>query len=129
MVLTLATPVKKFFEKLEVEEVIVPADKGELHILIGHSPILTTLTEGVLSYRTNGETKKVAISWGYCEISGEEIQVLAEIAVGPEDIVKADVEAEIKASEKLIADGMDPVDLEKELSKVKQGHAKLNTIQ
>lgn len=129
MVLTLATPVKKFFEKLEVEEVIVPADKGELNILIGHSPILTTLTEGVLSYKTNGEMKKIAISWGYCEISGEEIQVLAEIAVAPEDIVKADVEAEIKASEKLIAEGMDPVDLENELSKVRQGHAKLDTIQ
>ncbi len=129
MFLTLATPVKKFFEKLPVEEVIVPADKGQLDILIGHSPILTTLTEGVLTYKTNGKIKKIAISWGYCEISGEDIQILAEIATAPEDIVKADVEAEIKASEKLIEEGMDPVDLDNELSKVRQGHAKLQTIQ
>jgi len=128
MHLTLATPVKKFFEKLEVEEVLVPADKGEINILEGHAPLLTTLTEGVLSYKVNGEFKKIAISWGYCEVSAGDVQILAEIAVAPENIVESEVKEEIKVAEKLIEDGLEPEELDEKLSQVRQGRAKLEAI-
>ncbi len=63
--LTLVTPNKKFFEDKEVEDVLVPGFVGELNILPGHSPLITTLNPGVMKYREKGssEYKSFAISW------------------------------------------------------------------
>ena len=71
----------------EIDEVSVPAFRGLLDILPGHAPLMTTLEPGVLTYRLKGEEpKKVVISWGYCQISPEGVNVLAEMVTNPEEI-------------------------------------------
>jgi F-type H+-transporting ATPase subunit epsilon len=86
--LTLVTPAKKILEKAPLKEVKVPAHRGELEILQGHAPLITTLEAGVLSYTLADNTEqRVAISWGYCEVtSSGEINVLAETAETKEEI-------------------------------------------
>ncbi|RME18337.1 MAG: ATP synthase F1 subunit epsilon [Bdellovibrio sp.] len=88
--LTLVTPEKKVFSDKEVEEVIVPGEKGELDILPGHAPLITTLKAGILRYRLKGSTEfnKAAISWGYCEVYPEGINLLADTIELPEEIDK-----------------------------------------
>ena len=78
--LTVVTPEKKFVTDLEVEEVLVPGFRGELNILPGHSPLLTTLSTGVLMYREKSSDTfvKLSVSWGYCEVNPTKILVLAE---------------------------------------------------
>lgn len=79
---SLVTPEKKVVENLEIEEVIVPAFRGELNILKGHSPLMSTLSAGVLKYRPLGAEKfeAAAISWGYLEVNPSGVTVLAETA-------------------------------------------------
>ena len=87
--LTLVTPQKKIVEGAQLKEVFIPAFRGEIEILPGHAPLITTLTEGVVKYRIDGteELKAVAISWGYCEVTVEgEVNILAETAETPEEI-------------------------------------------
>jgi F-type H+-transporting ATPase subunit epsilon len=86
--LTLVTPEKKLVAGEEIEEVFVPAYRGELNILPGHAPLMTTLSTGVLRYRLKGQSalQPVAISWGYCEVSPEGVNVLAETAERPGEI-------------------------------------------
>ncbi len=86
--LTLVTPTKKILEGAELKRVFVPAFKGELEILPGHAPLVTTLSAGVLKYElASGETKPVAISWGYCEVTAAgQVTLLAETVEAPEDI-------------------------------------------
>lgn len=88
--LTLVTPLKRLLSEVEVEEIIVPADRGELNILPGHSPLMTTLRAGIFRARLKGETafKSAAISWGYCEVSPTGVSVLADTAEWPEEINK-----------------------------------------
>jgi F-type H+-transporting ATPase subunit epsilon len=83
MVLTLVTPAKKLLEKVPSTMVRIPAHRGELEILPGHAPLITTLSAGVLTYVLKGSSEevRVAVSWGYCEVTGAgEVNVLAEIA-------------------------------------------------
>ena len=89
--LTLVTPQKKLLSEVEVEEIIVPADRGELNILPGHAPLMTTLRAGIFRARLKGETefKSAAISWGYLEVSPTGISVLADTAEWPDEINKA----------------------------------------
>jgi F-type H+-transporting ATPase subunit epsilon len=86
--LTLVTPDKKLVTDEPVAEVIVPAYLGELNILPGHAPLMTTLTTGVLKYRLAGQDRFTcaAISWGYCQVFPGGINILAETAETAEEI-------------------------------------------
>lgn len=103
--LTLVTPEKKLFTDKPVDEIFVPAFLGELNILPGHAPLMTTLNTGVLRYRPQGsnELQYVAISWGYCQVNPKGVTILAETAEVPEEIDLERVEAAIKGSEQQLA--------------------------
>lgn len=83
MTLSLITPEKEILKELEVTEVLVPGKTGELGILPGHAPLVSTLTTGTLKYYTKSIPKgtTVQIHWGYCEVRPNKIIILAE-AVG-----------------------------------------------
>jgi len=82
-----ATPERKIVADLELDEITVPGQLGELNILEGHAPLMTTLEPGIVRYTLkNGEKKKMAISWGYCQISADGVTVLAESAALAEDL-------------------------------------------
>ena len=119
--LNLVTPEKKIVAGAEVEEVFVPAFRGELNILPGHAPLMTTLTTGVLRYRLRGESEmhRVAISWGYCQVSPTGINVLAETAERPDeiDLARAD-KARTSAQEKLMSGQLGEAELAKFQNKV-----------
>ncbi len=51
--------------EVAVESVTLPGSEGELGILPEHSPLVTTLDTGVLSYSSKGETRALAVHWGY----------------------------------------------------------------
>lgn len=86
--LTIVTPEKKIIELQPADEVVVPGEMGELQILEGHSPLLTTLSSGILKYKLNSssETKKLAISWGYCEVFPGGVNIMAETAESANEI-------------------------------------------
>ena len=86
--LSIVTPSKKLITDTEVEEVFVTTYRGELNILEGHAPLMSTLDTGVLRYRmkSQSELHEVAISWGYLEISHDRISILAETAETSQEI-------------------------------------------
>ncbi|RMF41969.1 MAG: F0F1 ATP synthase subunit epsilon [Deltaproteobacteria bacterium] len=79
LTLELVTPYKRVLSA-EVDEVTVPGSMGELGVLPGHTPLLTTLKIGELSYRDGGETYHVAVNWGYLEVEEDRVNVLVETA-------------------------------------------------
>jgi F-type H+-transporting ATPase subunit epsilon len=119
--LTLVTPEKKLVAGEEIEEVFVPGYRGELNILPGHAPLMTTLSTGVLRYRLKGETTlhRVAISWGYAQVSPEGVNVLAETAERPEEIdLKRVAEARKAAQDRLSSGELTETEIEKYQNKI-----------
>lgn len=112
----------------ELEEITLPAFKGELNILPGHAPLMTTLTPGILSYKLkNGESRKYAISWGYCQVSEKGVSVLAETVTTANEIVTNKVQESLKAVEnKLIAESLDDVDWKKTQLEIARLRAQLD---
>lgn len=104
-ILTLVTPQKKIVEGAPLAKVFVPGFRGELEILPGHAPLITTLGEGVLKYKLEGSSdlKAVAVSWGYCEVTAKgQVNILVESAEAPEDIdLKRAEETRLESLEKL----------------------------
>ena len=69
-----------------VDEVTAPGTVGEFGILPGHTPMLTTLKIGELSYRDGGEIFHLAVNWGYVEVEDDKVTVLVETAEPADDI-------------------------------------------
>lgn len=108
--LSLVTPEKKITLDQEIDEVTVPAFAGELNILPGHAPLMTTLEAGTLRFKTKGssEATKFAISWGYCQVSPDGVTVLAESAIQAHEIEIKVVEDHLRAHEaKLGSESLD----------------------
>jgi F-type H+-transporting ATPase subunit epsilon len=110
MKLSLLTPEKKIVMSQDVEDVLVPGHKGELHILPGHAPLMTLLSTGIMRWRMKGSTEysKMVVSWGYCEVNPEGVIVLAENSFANEEIDAESFRTEITTLEtKLVSESLD----------------------
>jgi F-type H+-transporting ATPase subunit epsilon len=83
--LEVITPEKIALREM-VDEVIVPGTSGELGILPDHTPLISQLKTGVLSYRQGADKKLVHVSGGFVEVLPDKVSVLADIAERPEEI-------------------------------------------
>lgn len=83
--LQMVTPYKKVLAE-EVDEITAPGTVGEFGVLPGHTPLLTTLKIGELSYRKGNEVFHVAVNWGYVEVENDNVSVLVETAEPADEI-------------------------------------------
>ncbi|MCA1850714.1 MAG: F0F1 ATP synthase subunit epsilon [Acidobacteria bacterium] len=83
--LEIVTPERRVLAE-SVDSVNVPGAGGELGILPGHTPLISQLQTGVLSYQQNGVTHRLHVSGGFVEVNDDRVSVLAEIAERPEEI-------------------------------------------
>jgi F-type H+-transporting ATPase subunit epsilon len=106
--LSVVTPEKRIVTDVEIEEVLVPGFRGQLDILPGHAPLITTLSTGILKYKLKGASnyESVVVSWGYCEVHPEGVSVLAETA---ESLAEIDRQRAEEALRKAQARLMDPM--------------------
>ena len=83
--LDVVTPARRVLAE-PVDMVTVPGLGGELGILPGHTPLISQLQTGVLSYTKEGRTFQLHVSGGFVEVNEDRVSVLAEIAELPEEI-------------------------------------------
>lgn len=90
--------------------VTAPGTIGELGILPGHRPLLTSLGIGKLEYSTgSGEPQRLAINGGYLEVADDKVIVITETAETPEEIDVERARAALKrATAKLAELSNDP---------------------
>jgi F-type H+-transporting ATPase subunit epsilon len=91
--LEVVTPQRKVLE-VQATEVRLPGTLGEMGVLPGHTPLLTTLAIGQLTVIGDDGEQPMAIFGGFAEVLPDRVTVLAGGAEGPEDV---DVEASKKA--------------------------------
>ena len=77
--LKIITPEKVLLEE-DVESVEAPGVDGEFQVLAGHTPFLTGLNIGPLSFSKHGKKTVASISGGFCEVMPKETVILAPAA-------------------------------------------------
>ena len=79
----LVTP-EKLVRSDDVHMVVVPGVEGELGVMAGHAPLMTTLKDGDLKiYRTAGAAfDTIRVTGGFAEVGDKGLTVLAESAEG-----------------------------------------------
>jgi F-type H+-transporting ATPase subunit epsilon len=106
--LEMVTPYKRVLSE-EVDEITAPGFVGELGLLPEHTPLLTTLKVGDLSYKKGSETFHVAVNWGYLEVENDTVTVLVDTAEPADEIDLARAEAALGRAEEALK-GLAPED-------------------
>jgi F-type H+-transporting ATPase subunit epsilon len=77
----LVTP-ERLVRAQEVYMVVVPGSEGDMGILGGHAPVMTTIRDGnVKIYLSDkGEPEIIAIKGGFAEVTEKGLTILAESA-------------------------------------------------
>ena len=86
MLLQLVSPERMLVEE-EVDEVQVPGRNGYMGILPGHAFLLSELAPGgVLTYRSGGGEKVLAVYGGFVQVQPNRVRILADAADRKEEI-------------------------------------------
>ncbi|MCU0303175.1 MAG: F0F1 ATP synthase subunit epsilon [Thermoanaerobaculales bacterium] len=83
--LEIVTPSRRVVEA-EVDEVRLPGALGEMGVLPGHIPLLTSLAAGPLTYFAGSQVTRYAVRGGFAEVLPDRVTVLAAVAEAPADI-------------------------------------------
>ncbi len=77
----------------DVSSVIVPGEEGQFEVLPGHSPFLTMLGTGLLTFTTGGKDVHLMVSKGFCEVDRDKVSVMCEEFALASEVDKAGEEA------------------------------------
>ncbi|KEO83337.1 F0F1 ATP synthase subunit epsilon [Tumebacillus flagellatus] len=85
MPIEIVTPERKVYENA-VDLIVARGADGDLGIMAGHVPVVTTLKVSHLRLKNDGQEITFAVSGGFLEVKPEGVSVLAEAAEMPEEI-------------------------------------------
>jgi len=85
LTLEIITPSRAMLNET-VDSVSVPGESGELGILPGHTPLISILKTGVLTYTKGGTTERLLVSGGFVEVGDDRVAVLADVAERADEI-------------------------------------------
>ena len=80
----------------EVEAVLLPATEGDMTVMPGHAPVVTTLKAGFVvatDHKNHGE--RVLVRGGFAEINATGVTVLAERATPMQELTPEKIDHEI----------------------------------
>ncbi len=79
-----------------VDAVILPATEGEMTVLAGHAPTMTTLKTGFLVVTDSpGNGMRILVRGGFADINPDGLKVLAERALPAEELTHEILDNEI----------------------------------
>lgn len=62
------------------DDVVIPAQEGEIDVLPGHAPFLGMLGTGVLRFIAEGKTHRLMVSGGFVEVDNNRVVLMCESA-------------------------------------------------
>lgn len=114
----------------EVDEVTLPGGKGEVGILPGHLPLMSTLEVGILKYAAGSTEHRLAVNQGFFEVLGDEVRIVTETCETTEDVDRSRAEAALKrARDRLDAATRDAdadVDMDRAMGAIQRATARLD---
>ncbi len=99
----LVSPARLLFSG-DVVSVQIPGAEGEMTILPGHAPVLSTLKPGVVTIQKDTGTDKIFVRGGFAEVNAQGLTLLAETAIPYADLDGAAIARQIKDAEEDVAD-------------------------
>lgn len=117
-------------ERLLVSEqavaVVIPGTDGEMTVMAGHAPLMTTVKPGVVKVQlASGTEDRYVVFGGFADVLPEGCTLLAESATAVKDLDREDLARRIQDAKEDVADSKDDV----ARSRAEQFLAHLSTLE
>ena len=109
----------------DVDVIVAPGEDGELTVLAGHAPLLTTLKPGEMLVTAEGDVSYIAISGGFLEVLANKVIVLADTAERSDEIDIDRAEAALKRAQDAVIDKPEQVNLSMALASIRKSQARV----
>jgi F-type H+-transporting ATPase subunit epsilon len=87
----------------QVREVTAPSVDGEFGVLPGHRPLLAALKTGIVTYKEDGETHRIAVGAGFVEVADDEALILTDHFMREGDVDPVRARLELKEADEALA--------------------------
>jgi len=104
----------------DVDQVDLPGAEGDMGILAGHAPLVTSLRPGIVTIINGGAREPVVVVGGFAEVSPAGLTILADQAMPRADFDTAMLASEIKDAEEDVADAADGAQRDKLARRLEQ---------
>ena len=104
----------------DVDQVDLPGSEGDLGVLPGHAPMVTTLRPGIVTIMREGNRESVVVVGGFAEMGPAGLTVLADRAGTREDFDLELLESDIRDIEEDVADSKDDAERDKLARRLEQ---------
>src|SRR5262245_466953 len=109
----------------EVDEVVAPGLNGELGILPDHTPLISQLKTGVLSYRQGNQNRRMHVSGGFVEVASDNVSILSDVAEKSEEIDVKRAERAKERAERRLATRGEETDINRAELKLQRAQARI----
>ena len=93
---------------VDATQVSMPGGDGDLGVLPGHAPLITTLRPGIIAVEQAGAAEeRVFVDGGIAEVANDRLTVMAEEAIMLKDLNRATLEQRIRDAREDAADAPD----------------------
>lgn len=92
----------------EADIVLLPGVEGQMGVMEGHEPLLSTLDIGEIVLRKGDQTEYIAVSGGVVEVRPDKVTVLAEAAEHADEIDIERAEQARERARQLLAESPPP---------------------
>lgn len=111
MLVKIVAPNREILAADNVDEVYVPTSSGIVGILSDYTNYLASLEIGEVRVRTAKDWQTIIINGGFVQVVNNEILILADDAMKPEELVKAEIENAIENAEQKISGKLEAQEL------------------
>jgi len=128
--LEIVTPERIVIDE-EVQIIMAPGVLGEFGVLSGHTPFLTSLKVGTISYKDlNGAKKYIFVNEGFAEALPDKVTVLAQSSESKDyiDIDRAK-KAKERAEKRLDSSNTEDIDYERAKAALYRAIQRINIVE
>jgi F-type H+-transporting ATPase subunit epsilon len=126
--LEIVTP-EKMVVRDNAESVQIPGLNGYLGILPGHAPLITELGAGEITYRSDGQSHRFAVAWGFAEVLHDSVTVLAETAERADEIDVARAQRALARAEESLKSAHTADEFSRATGKIRVAQARIEVAQ
>lgn len=89
---------------IDADEVILPGSEGQMGVLAGHAPVVSTLNPGVITVVIGNNRRRVLVNGGFAEVRPEQVTVLAEQAQDVDQMSPSAIAAELERAKQALTE-------------------------
>ncbi|MEW5962684.1 MAG: F0F1 ATP synthase subunit epsilon [Pseudomonadota bacterium] len=89
---------------IDADEVILPGSEGQMGVLAGHAPVVSTLNPGVITVVIGNNRRRVYVNGGFAEVRPDQVTVLAEQAQDVDQMSASAIAAELERARQALTE-------------------------